>query len=104
MNFYKKITEWNKDEWVIKQRALDQKLSKLTCYDTVSQYLLFIRENGRQQKESLQKGSLIDYPNTVDSIIKENDNIIQDLNNNMNSLNPCQSLKEWLIKKNLTAL
>jgi len=99
MNFYKKITEWNKDEWVLKQRTLDNKLSKLTCYDTVSKYLLFIRENGRQQKESLQRSSLIDYPKKVDSIIKENDNIIQDLNDNMNSLNPCQSLKEWLTKK-----
>jgi hypothetical protein len=99
MNLYKKISEWNNDEWLIKQRNLDDKLIKLTCYDTVSKYLLYIRENGRQQKESLKKCSIIDYPKVVDSIIKENDNIIQDLNDNMNSLDPCHSLKEWLDKK-----
>lgn len=99
MNLYKKISEWNNDEWLIKQRTLDNKLIKLTCYDTVSKYLLYIRENGRQQKESLKRCSIMDYPKVIDSIIKENDNIIQDLNDNMNSLNPCQSLKEWLVKK-----
>jgi hypothetical protein len=99
MNFYKIITSWNDNEWVIKQRTLDNKLNNLTCYDTITKYLLFIREHGRTQKEILSKTSIIEYPKLVENIVNENNNILQDLQENLDSLNPCHSLKEWINKK-----
>jgi|LakMenEpi03Aug12_release.lakeMendotaPanAssembly.Ray.scaffolds.fasta_scaffold394255_2 hypothetical protein len=99
MNFYKIITSWNDNEWTIKQRHLDNKLQYLKCYETTTKYLLFIREHGRQQKESLNKSSIIDYPNIIQNMTNDNNNILQDLQENLDSLNPCHSLKEWIDKR-----
>jgi hypothetical protein len=99
INIYKIFTEWNNNNWIIKQRTLDNKLYNLECYDTVSKYLLLIRENARKQKEQLNEASIVDYPKIIEDITKENENIIQDLNKYMTDLNPCYSLKEWIDKK-----
>jgi hypothetical protein len=99
MNFYKIITSWNDNEWVIKQRILDNKLNNLTCYDTITKYLLFIREHGRTQKEQLSNSSLIQYSKLVENFVNDNNNILQDLQKNLDSLNPCHSLKEWTDKR-----
>jgi len=99
MNFYKIITSWNDNQWIIKQRTLDNKLHNLTCYDTITKYLLFIREHGRQQKELLSNASIIEYPKLVDSFVNDNNNILQDLQNNLDTLNPCHSIKEWTDKR-----
>jgi hypothetical protein len=99
MNFYKKFIEWNNDEWLIKQRTLDNKLSKLYCYDITSKYLLYIREQSRQQKELFKNASLLEYPYLIEKITKDNDNILQDLNITLDQLDPCNSLKEWIIKR-----
>jgi hypothetical protein len=99
MDIYKIITSWNDNEWIIKQRSLDNKLYNLNCYETTTKYLLFIREHGRLQKELLSKSSIIDYPNLVKNITNDNKNILQDLQENLDSLNPCYSLKEWIDKR-----
>jgi hypothetical protein len=99
MNIYKIITSWNDNEWVIKQRILDNKLNNLTCYDTITKYLLFIREHGRKQKEILSNASIIEYPKLVENIVNNNNNILQDLQENLDSLDPCHSLKEWTDKR-----
>jgi hypothetical protein len=99
INIYKIFSEWNNNNWIIKQRTLDNKLYNLECYDTVSKYLLLIRENARKQKERLNETSIVDYPKVIEDITKENENIIQDLNKYMSDLNPCHSLKEWIDKK-----
>jgi hypothetical protein len=99
MNFYKIISYWNDNEWTTKQRYLDNKLQNLNCYETTTKYLLFIREHGRLQKELLSKSSIIDYPNVVKNITDDNNNILQDLQKNLDSLNPCHCLKEWTDKR-----
>jgi len=99
MNIYKIITQWNNNEWIIKQRSLDYRLSKLDCYETTFKYLLFIREHARKQKEDLEKTSFIEYPKFVEKVVSDNENILQDLKDNLDSLNPCHSLKEWIRKR-----
>lgn len=99
MSFYKIITQWNNNDWIIKQRSLDIKLAKLDCYETTTKYLLFIREHARKQKEQLDKSSFIEYPKIIENISNDNENILQDLQENLDSLNPCHSLKEWIIKR-----
>ena len=99
MDIYKIITSWNDSEWIIKQRSLDNKLYNLNCYETTTKYLLFIREHARNQKELLSKSPLIDYPNVVKNITNDNNDILQDLQKNLDSLNPCHCLKEWTDKR-----
>jgi hypothetical protein len=98
-SFYKKLKEWNNLNIIQEQRYLDKKLSSLECSKTVSLYLLYLREHGRQQKEKLHNISLFKYIDTVDEMNKDNENIIQDLKNLTESLNPCKSLEEWIISR-----
>jgi hypothetical protein len=95
LSFYKKLMECNNQDILNEQRILDNKISKLNCYDTVSNYLLYLREHGRIQKEMLYKTSIFDYMGVIEKMSDDNNNIIQDLKNIMDGLNPCESLKEW---------
>ena len=95
------ISLFNNTEWVSKQRMLDTKLAEHTpsCPDEITNYLLYLREHGRQQRERIANiSSIFDYRDTVRAINQENNMILAELEEAFNTMSPCAHI-QTLYKK-----
>ena len=86
---------FNTTEWSLKQRELDTKLALHIpeCPNQIAEYLLSLREHGRQQREQIANlNSVFDYGDTIRGINSENDEILRKLEESLTSMEPCRRL------------
>jgi hypothetical protein len=96
------ITAFNNAEWTNRQRQLDTKLSIYVnkCPDVISEYLLYLREHGRQQRERIANiSSIFDYTETVRKINTENNQVLDILDDSLTKMQPCEILSDLYIRK-----
>lgn len=84
-----------------KEEIIDKKL-KDSCYkkcpDILSSYLLTYRLINRKFSDKFQKSSIFNYPNLISENLTYCDDHLNDMEEVVNSCNPCDRLKEVIEK------
>ncbi len=98
--FLIKNIELQRIEQLKLQEKLDKKLANLNCKNEIIDYFLFNRHITRLQQLDIVNSSIFDKISIIDNQIKKNDDILNNLNNILNSDDPCKLLNNKLNKKN----
>lgn len=98
--FLIKNIELQRIEQLKLQEKLDNKLAKLDCKNEIIDYFIFNRYITRLQQLDIINSNIFDKISIIDSQVKKNDDILNNLNNILNSDDPCKLLNNKINKKN----
>lgn len=87
---------FNNTDWSNRQRSLDTKLTKHIpeCPNEIANYLMFLREHGRRQREQIAESSLLSYRDTIRTINDENNHVLTRLEEALNTMEPCRHISQ----------
>ena len=97
MNLFNTILSYNSEKINSIQEKCDTQLSKHNCKEEIINYLLASRYHARQQKKELSNSGILNISNVFEKINKENELIVNELNDILDKPNFCQNIKHSIL-------
>lgn len=94
MEFIRKFTE-RRHVQLEKKAWVDDEISKLKCYETVSNYLLWCRKVNKEQYDEFMQQKFWNVKSCLNKQLSENDAHLDEVLSKLEKEDPCTFLKNY---------